>query len=226
MTHSLAILALTTTGIDYITAGSSLYLYHFPLCWISSLWIQMLRLLLHWLHTNCDSSDSGPLRVKFCTRHCLINRWLCCRILKPQNIVKIGCPSIWYTAFGHSYLSTICNKHSLNPCNFNCCHSWWSQLYPLSKSCKILQHTDNSVPRCHHSYARTTGLMNYLWQCHMQGRSWSTHFTVSHVRSWEVVSDTTMLMSQVLQVHEVQFYICLLKPTSNSCINSVVGYKW
>jgi len=32
-------------------------------------------------------------------------------------------------------------------------------------------------------------------------------------------------MSRVLQVCLVQFYVCWLKPTSNSCINSVLGYE-
>jgi len=34
-----------------------------------------------------------------------------------------------------------------------------------------------------------------------------------------------MLMSRSLQVRLVQFYICLLQPTSNCCINSVLGYE-
>jgi len=140
--------------------------------------------------------------------------------------MEIGCPTDWYTALGDSYLSTIRDKLSLNPCNFNCCHSPRSQLYPPSKSCKILQHSNNSVPHSHHSYARTWGLMKYLLRRHIQGQSWSTHSLVSHVRSWEVVSDTTMLMSRVLQVHLVQFYVCWLKPTSNACINtSVLAYQ-
>jgi len=89
----------------------------------------------------------------------------------PNKHNQIGSPSNWYTAFKDSYLFTIWNKLSLNLCNFNCCPSPKSQLYPLSKSCKILQHTDNSGPNCHHSYARTKGIMNYRWRCHMQGRS-------------------------------------------------------
>jgi hypothetical protein len=95
--------------------------------------------------------------------------------------VKIGCPSDWYTTFGDSSLSTISNKLSLNPCNFNCCHSPWSQLYPPSKFCKILQQTNNSVPRGHHSDARTRGIKTYHQRSHMQGRSWSTHFPVFHM---------------------------------------------
>jgi len=90
---------------------------------------------------------------------------------KRTKYNEIGGPSDWHTAFGDSYLSTICYKLSLNACNFNCCPSPRSQLYPLSKSCKIYQHTDNSVPRGHHSYARTKGIMNYPWSSHTQG--WS-----------------------------------------------------
>jgi len=93
----------------------------------------------------------------------------------------MGCPSDWYTAFGDSYLSTISNKLSLNPCNFNCCHSPWPQLYPPSKFCKIRQHTDNSVPCGHHSDARTRGIKTYLWWSHIQGRSLSTHFSVFYM---------------------------------------------
>jgi len=141
-----------------------------PLSWLTLtayiLWFSRLR----------------PLKVKFCTRHCLIDHWQCCRILKQQNIMIIGCPSDWYTAFRDSYLSTISNSLSVNPFNFNCCHSPRSQLYPLSKFCKNLQHTDNSVPHGHHSYAQTRGILNYFRWSHMQGRSWSTHFSVSHVQ--------------------------------------------
>jgi len=57
------------------------------------------------------------------------------------------------------------------PCNFNCCHSLRSQYYSPSKICKIVQHTDNSVPRGDHSYAPTWDIMNYLQRSHMQG--WS-----------------------------------------------------
>jgi len=92
--------------------------------------------------------------------------------------MKIGCSSDLYTTFGDSYLSTISNKLSLNPCNFNCCHWPWSQLYPPSKFCKILQHTDNSVPCGHHSHAQTRGIKTYRRWSHMQGRSWSTQFPV------------------------------------------------
>ena len=53
------------------------------------------------------------------------------------------------------FIFTINNKLSLNSCNSKCCHSARSQLYPLSKFCNILQHTDNSVPHPHCSYART-----------------------------------------------------------------------
>jgi len=56
---------------------------------------------------------------------------------KTSEYLELGCPSDWSTAFKHSYLSTICNELSLNPCNFHCCHSPRSQLYPPSKSCKI-----------------------------------------------------------------------------------------
>jgi len=126
-------------------------------------------------------SRLGPLKVQFCKRHCLIECYLWCRILKRQNIVKVGCPSNRYTAFRDSYLSTISNKLNLNPCNFNCCHSPRSQLYPLSKICKILQHTDNSVPRGHLRHARTRGVMNYLRRSHLLGLLWATHFSVFHM---------------------------------------------
>jgi len=139
MTHSLAILPLTTTGIDQITPESLSYVFR---------------------------SSS------------IIECYLCCRILKQQNMMKIGCPSDQYAAFWDSFLSTSSNKLSLNPCHFNCCHSPRSQLYPPSKFCKILHHTDNSVPRGHHSYALNRGMMNFLRQSHNQGLSWSTHFSV------------------------------------------------
>jgi len=134
-----------------------------------------------------------------------------CRILKQQNIMKTGCPSDWYTAFRDSYLSTICNTLCLNPCNCNCCHSPRSQLYPPSKFCKILHHSDNFVPHGHHSYARTghnelTSAESYA------GASMINPFlNIPYVRPWELVSDTIMLMSQVhqvcqdLQVRLVQF---------------------
>ena len=95
--------------------------------------------------------------------------------------MEIGCPSDWYTTVGDSYLSTISNTLSLNPGNFNCCHSPRSQLYPPSKFCNILQHTDNSVPCSHLSYALTRGIMYFLQRSHMQGRSWSTQFSVFHI---------------------------------------------
>ena len=119
--------------------------------------------------------------MEFCTPYCLIDSYLCCRIQKPQNIIKIEFLSDWYTTFGDSYLSTNSNTLCFNPCNFNCCHSQRSQLYPPAKSCKILQHTDNSVPCRYLSYAGTRGIMNYLRKSHMQGRSWSTHFSVFHL---------------------------------------------
>jgi len=46
-----------------------------------------------------------------------------------------------------------------------------SQLYPLSKSCKIHQHSSNPVPHSHHLYAWTRGILNCLWRSLMQGRS-------------------------------------------------------
>ena len=100
---------------------------------------------------------------------------------KTTEYHKMWCPSDWYTTFGDSYLSTICKKLSLNPYNFNCCPSPRSQFYPPSKSCKILQHTDISVPRGSHSYAQTKGILKYLRWSHMQGQSWSTHFSVFHM---------------------------------------------
>jgi len=147
--------------------------------------------------------------------------------------MKMECPSDWYIAFGDSYSSTISNKLSLNPCNFKCCHSARFQLYSPSKFCKILQHTYDSVPHCQRSYARTRCTMNYLWWSHMQGWIRMNPFlSIPYVWPWEFVNDTTMLMSWVvqvcrdLQVHLVQFYIYWLKQTSNSCINSVLGYEW
>jgi hypothetical protein len=171
-------------------------------------------------------SRIGLLKVKFSTWYCLIDRQLWCRILKPQNIMKLGCPSDWYTAFRDSYLSTISNKLSLNPCYFNCCHSPWSQLYALSKFCKNRQHTYNSVPHGHHSYAWTRGIMNNLRWSDTHGRSWSTHFSVSHVRSWGLVTDRTVLMSWVLQTRLVEFKVCWLKLTPNFCINNVLRYEY
>jgi len=91
------------------------------------------------------------------------------------------CPSDRYTAFGDSYLSTISINPSWNRCNFNCCHSPRSQLYPPSKFCNILQHTDDSGPCSHHSNARTRGIMNYHRWSNMPGRSWSAHFSVFHM---------------------------------------------
>ena len=104
--------------------------------------------------------------------------------------MKIGCPSDWYTTFRDSYLSTISNKLSLNTCNFTCCYSPRSQLYPPSKVCKILQHSNNSVPHGDLSYARSRGIMKYLWRIQMQGQSWSPHFSVFHMsgpESWLVI---------------------------------------
>jgi len=74
MTPSLAIVGLTTPGIDYITPESSSYLY-------SSL--SMLNLSL--VTANPESSLTltayilwfsglGPLKVNFCTQRCLANR--------------------------------------------------------------------------------------------------------------------------------------------------------
>jgi len=88
---------------------------------------------------------------------------------KTTQYHEISCPSDWYTAFGDSSLSTIYHKLRLNPCFCNCCHLPRPQLYPPSKSCKI-QHTDNSVPRGHRSYAQIRGIMNYLRQSNMQGQ--------------------------------------------------------
>jgi hypothetical protein len=82
--------------------------------------------------------------------------------------MKIECPSDSYTAFGNSYLSTISNKLRLNPCNFDCCHSPMSQLYPPSKFCKTLQHNDNSVLCSHHFDAPTWAIRTYHQQNHLQ----------------------------------------------------------
>jgi len=76
---------------------------------------------------------------------------------------------------------TIRNKLGLNPWNFNCCHSRRFQLYPPCQSCMILQHTDNSVPPRHLSYAPTRGIMIYHRRSYMQGQSWSTYFPVFHL---------------------------------------------
>jgi len=51
------------------------------------------------------------------------------------------------------------------------------------------------------------------------------NLSIPYTRPWELVSDTTMSMSRVLQVHLGQFYVCWIKPTSNSCINSGLGYE-
>jgi hypothetical protein len=109
-----------------------------PLCWSLPLSTQILRILLHWVHTYCDSAGSGPVKVTFYLWYGLIDRYLGCRILKHQNIMKIGYLSDWYTAFADSYLPTLRNKPSLNPCNFICCNLPKSQHYSQSKSCKIL----------------------------------------------------------------------------------------
>jgi hypothetical protein len=102
--------------------------------------------------------------------------------------MNIGCPSDWYTAFEDSYLSTICNNLTLNPCNFTCCHSPKSQLYSRSKSCKILQHTDNSVPCGHISDAWTCDVINSVRRSHMKGQTWSHYFSLSNVWWWEVIA--------------------------------------
>jgi len=85
---------------------------------------------------------------------------------KPGLLVGYPDPLLTL-AFGDLYLSTISNKLSLNPCHCNCCHSPRSQLYPPCKFCKILQHTDNSVPCGHHSDARTRGIKTYLRCSHV-----------------------------------------------------------
>jgi len=163
MTRSLAILALTTTVINWITPESSLYLYcSFSMLNLSfvnpnspsSLWLTAYIL---WIQQTL-TAESEVLHTT------LPNRQLTLPLNpKQQNMMKIGCASDWYTAFRDSYVSTIRNKLSLNACNFKYCLSARSQLYPPSRSCKILQHTDNSVPCCHLSYAPTRGAMNYLW---------------------------------------------------------------
>jgi len=59
MNYSLAILALTRTGIDLITPPFSFYLTVLSTCWISHLWIQMLSHLqllqftMNAVHTDC-----------------------------------------------------------------------------------------------------------------------------------------------------------------------------
>jgi len=50
------------------------------------------------------------------------------QIPNQQNIMRIGCPLDWYTAFSDSYLYTISNTLSLNLINFNSCNSPWFQL--------------------------------------------------------------------------------------------------
>jgi len=101
------------------------------------------------------TAESGVL-------HTTLPTWPLTLLQNPETSEyhEIGCPSDWYTALGDSSLSTICNKLSLNWCNFNYCPSPRSQLYPLSKSCKIYQHTDNSLPHRHHSYPRPRGILN------------------------------------------------------------------
>jgi len=136
---------------------------------------------LHWRQTwYCECSRLGPLNGKFCSQYCLIDCLLCCRILKQWNMVKLGHPSDWYTSFGDSYLSTISNKLSLNPCKINCRHWPRPELYSRFKFCRVLHHSDNVVPHGHHSYARTRGIMNYLQWTHIQEWLWSTHFSVFH----------------------------------------------
>jgi hypothetical protein len=121
--------------------------------------------------------------VKFCSRQCVINQLICCRMIKQQNIIKIGCRSNSYTAFQDSHSFTISRNFSLNPCNFKCCHAARFQLYAPCMFVKILQNTDISVPPSNRSYARTCGIyaratvtMNYLRRSHKKGRSRSTHF--------------------------------------------------
>jgi len=100
--------------------------------------------------------------------------------------MKIGFQFDRCTAFGDLYSSTISNKLSLNQCHFKGCHSARSQLYPRSKICKIIQHTDKSVARHHHSFARMRDTMKYLRLSDMQGWSWSTHFSVFHMSATEI----------------------------------------
>jgi len=138
MTHSLAILALTRTGIDWITPEPSSYLYRsFSLLNLSFLTPNsppslILTAYILWF------SGLGPLKVKFCTRHCLVERWLCCRILKQQKYHEKRVSFRLVYRIRRFIFIHYRNKLSLNPCNLNCCHSPWHQLYPPSKFCKIL----------------------------------------------------------------------------------------
>jgi len=109
--------------------------------------------------------------------------------------------SIWLVYHIRRFIFIHYQQLSLNSWNFKCCHSAWSQLYPPSKFCKILQHTNNSVPHHHRSDARTRGTMNYLERSHMQGRIMINRvLSIQHVRPWELGSDTTLSMSRDLQV--------------------------
>jgi hypothetical protein len=164
-------------------------------------WTQILRPHLHWLDMNCDIRRLGPMKVKFCTWHCLIDQKHCCRMLKQQNTIKIGCLSDWYTVIGDSYLSTFRNKLGLNPSNVNFCHSRRSHLDLPSKSCMILQYSNNSVPHGHLWYAQTRGIMHFLRRSYRQWRSWQPIFQDStYGRPCKLDSDTIMLMSRVIQV--------------------------
>jgi hypothetical protein len=113
-------------------------------------------------------SRLGLLEVNFCTRHCLIDCKLCSRILIQHTIMKIVCPSDWYTAFGDSSLSTIRDHLSLNPYHLNCSRSPRSQLYLPSQFLMNFQCTVKSVLYSHHLDTRTTAIMNYLPQTHIQ----------------------------------------------------------
>jgi len=78
----------------------------------------------------CEFSRHRPLKVKLCIWYCLIDHWLCCRLLKQQNIITMMCPPNWHIAFGDSYIPTINNKLWLNQSNFKCYHSPWFRLCP------------------------------------------------------------------------------------------------